>query len=81
MAVVNYAVLLLLLLRVPVDVLLRVGVVVIAVIGMLELTDKVLLVGGCCSWAGTCACDVVVVDLVVTMEGSYGSHSNSMLMA
>ena len=79
-AVVDYAVLLLLLLGVPVDVLVRVGVVVIAVIGMLELTDEILLVSGCCSWSRACACYVVIVDWVVTVEGSYGSHSNRMLM-
>ena len=79
-AVVDYAILLLLLLGVPVDVLVRVGVVVIAVIGMLELTDEILLVSGCCSWSRACACYVVIVDWVVTVEGSYGSHSNRMLM-
>ena len=49
-------------------VLVRVGVVVIAVIGMLELTDEIFLVGGCCSWSRACACDVVIVDWVFTVE-------------
>jgi hypothetical protein len=79
--VVACAVLLLLLLGVPIYVRVLVRVVMIAVIWMLELTDEVLLVSGCCSWAWTCACDVVAVYLVITVEGSYGSNSNSMLMA